>query len=203
MFQSESALYICLNVNELLVRNRSNVWSLSDCNGNRIHNHLVRQWTLNHLAKLSKWLSCVVSTYLYGNMTLCFLSCHVRVSEWIPTLYLPECQWTPCSKQEQCLKFKWLQWESNPQALSSSMNTQPFSQTVQMIKLCCEYLSVRCIWLCVFIMSHTCFQVNPHSLFARMSRNSLLETGAISEVEVTAMGLEPTATYFVNEHSTI
>ena len=27
-----------------------------------------------------------------------FLSCHVRVSEWIHTLELPECHWTPCSK---------------------------------------------------------------------------------------------------------
>ena len=36
-----------------------------------------------------------------------FLSCHVRVSEWICTLYLPECQGTPCSKQARYLKFKW------------------------------------------------------------------------------------------------
>ena len=28
--------------------------------------HLVRKRTLNHLAKLSKWLSCALSTYLYG-----------------------------------------------------------------------------------------------------------------------------------------
>ena len=35
-----------------------------------------------------------------------FLSCHVRVSEWIHTLYLPECQGTPCSKQARKLKFK-------------------------------------------------------------------------------------------------
>ena len=28
--------------------------SLSDCNGNRTHNHLVRKRTLNHLAKLAK-----------------------------------------------------------------------------------------------------------------------------------------------------
>ena len=27
-----------------------------------------------------------------------FLSCHVRISEWIYTLYLPEYQGTPCSK---------------------------------------------------------------------------------------------------------
>ena len=36
-----------------------------------------------------------------------------------------------------------------------------------------------------------------------MSRNSLLEEGAITEVQMTATRLEPTTTYFVNEHSTI
>ena len=49
-----------------------------------------------------------------------FLSCHVRVSEWIHSLYLHECQGTPCSKQTPYLKFKWLQQESNPQPLSSA-----------------------------------------------------------------------------------
>ena len=65
-FQRESTLYNCLNVKEVLARNRDDNWSLSDCNGNRTHNHLVRKRTLNHLTKLAKWLSCVVSTYLYG-----------------------------------------------------------------------------------------------------------------------------------------
>ena len=41
-------------------------------------------------------------------------------------------------------------------------------------------------------MSPTRFRVNPHSTVAWMLRNSLLETGAISEVYVTAMGLKPT-----------
>ena len=61
-------------------------WNLSDCNWTRTHNHLVHKPTLNHLAKLAKWLSCVVSTYLYGAFDCMFLSCHVRVSEWIHTL---------------------------------------------------------------------------------------------------------------------
>ena len=39
-FQSESTLYICLNVRELL-----------DCNWTRTQNHLVRKRALNHLAK--------------------------------------------------------------------------------------------------------------------------------------------------------
>ena len=63
-FQSEFALYSCLNVKKLLARNRRDIWSLSDCNGSRTHNHLVRKRILNHLAKLTKWLSWIVSTYL-------------------------------------------------------------------------------------------------------------------------------------------
>ena len=52
-FQSESTFYSCLNVKELLAQNRSDIWSLSDCNGTRTHNHLARKRTLNHLAKLA------------------------------------------------------------------------------------------------------------------------------------------------------
>ena len=55
-FQSESTLYSCLNVKELLARSRREIWSLSDCNWTRTHNHLVHKRTLNHLAKLAKWL---------------------------------------------------------------------------------------------------------------------------------------------------
>ena len=51
--------------------------------------------------------NCVVGTYLNGAFDSIFLSCHLRVSEWIHTLYLPECQRTPCSKKGQNLKFKW------------------------------------------------------------------------------------------------
>ena len=42
-FQSESRLYSFLYVKELLARNRCKIWSLSDSNGIRIHNHLVRK----------------------------------------------------------------------------------------------------------------------------------------------------------------
>ena len=72
-----------------------------------------------------------------------------------------------------------------------------------MIELCCEYLSVRCIRLYVLVMPCTHFRVNPYSIVTLMSRNSLLEVGAKSEVQVTATELEPATTYFVNEHSTI
>ena len=54
----------------------------TDCNWTRTQNHLVHKRTLNHLAKLAKWLSCVLSTYLYGAFNSMFLSCHGRVPEW-------------------------------------------------------------------------------------------------------------------------
>ena len=55
-FQSESTLYSCLNVKELLVKAGAKFWNLSDFNWTRTHNHLVHKRTLNHLAKLAKWL---------------------------------------------------------------------------------------------------------------------------------------------------
>ena len=58
----------------------------NDCNWTRTQNHLVHKRTLNHLAKLAKWLSCVLSTYLSGAFDCMFLSCRVPVSEWIHTL---------------------------------------------------------------------------------------------------------------------
>ena len=53
VFQSESTLYICLDVKELLARSKCKIWSLSDCNWTWGHSHLVHKRTLNHLAK---WL---------------------------------------------------------------------------------------------------------------------------------------------------
>ena len=47
-FQSESTLYICLHVKDLLARSMRKIWSLSDCNWTQTHNHLVhkRLWTM-------------------------------------------------------------------------------------------------------------------------------------------------------------
>ena len=48
-FQSESTIYSCLNVKELLARSRCEIWSLGDCNWTRTQNHLVRKRTLYHV----------------------------------------------------------------------------------------------------------------------------------------------------------
>ena len=52
-----------------------NIWSLNDSNGIRINNHLECKGTSKHLAKLAKWLSCVLGTYLHGAFNCMLLSC--------------------------------------------------------------------------------------------------------------------------------
>ena len=83
LFYSESALCNCLNAKELLSPNREDIGSLSDCSWIGTHNHLARKRTLNHLAKMAIWLSCVASIYSNGLFDSMFLSCHKRVLEWI------------------------------------------------------------------------------------------------------------------------
>ena len=121
-FQSESTRHISMNVKELLARSRRDIWKLSDCNETR-----------DHMVKLTKWLIWVVITYWYGGFGCMFSSYLVHVSEWIHTLYLPECQRIPCYKQAQYVKFKRLKRNSNRQPLRSQSNTQPFGQTEQTI----------------------------------------------------------------------
>ena len=63
-FQSGSTL-CARNSSKLLAQNRRKIFRLSDCNGTRTHNHLIRKRTLNHLAKLAKGLSSVLYIWLY------------------------------------------------------------------------------------------------------------------------------------------
>ena len=130
-------------------------------------------------------ISCVARTYLYGAFDCMLLSCHVRISEWIHTLYLPECQGTSCSKQVRYLKFKWQQRDSNLQPLSSSGNTQPISHTGQMIELCCENLSVRILLSCHVHVSewiytfYSCLNVKELLTWNRRNIWSLVERNEI------------------------
>ena len=72
------------------------IWSLSDSNRIWTHNHLVCKRTLNHLTKLAKLLSCVVSTYLYGVFDCMLLSCHYEFQSESRLYSLPQCHRTPC-----------------------------------------------------------------------------------------------------------
>ena len=94
--RSESTLYSCMNLKELLARRRREIYRWSGCNWTLTQNQKVLNGKLKHLAELTKGLSFVLSTYLYGAFDCMFLSCQVRGSEWINNLLLPECQKTPC-----------------------------------------------------------------------------------------------------------
>ena len=111
------------------------VIQVSDSNEIWTHNRLICKRILKHLLKLAKWLSCVVSSYLYGAFDCMLLSCHVWVFQRKSTLYsLSECQGTPCSKQTPYLKFKWQQRDSNSQPISSSvrlLSSLTFRQTIE------------------------------------------------------------------------
>ena len=118
-FRSVSTPFIFVNGKEVLTQNRRNISTLCDCKGTSTYKKLVPKWTFDLLAKLTQWLSCVVSTYLYGAFNYVLLSCHVRVPECIHTLCFHEYQGTSCSKQARYLKFKWFQCNLNSQPLSS------------------------------------------------------------------------------------
>ena len=92
-FQSESTLYSCLNVKELLARSRREIWSLSDYNWTRTQNQLVRKRTLNHLASLAKWLSdCLRTKWFWFRVQLQSLTCFCFLSFFTNTFY--DCNWT-------------------------------------------------------------------------------------------------------------
>ena len=71
-----------------------------------------------------------------------------------------------------------------------------------MIELCCEYLSVRWIWMYVIIMSRTIFRVNLPSKIAWMSGNSLLEIHNIWSLNDTNR-IQIHNHLVINKHSTI
>ena len=54
VFTVDYTLWRCLNLKELLIRSRFDIWRLNDCNGTRTHNHLVCKRTLSHLVFAEK-----------------------------------------------------------------------------------------------------------------------------------------------------
>ena len=74
-FKENPRSIVCLNVKELLPLKRCRIWSLNDSNRIWTHTHLVCKQTLKHLAKLVKWLSSAVSTYLCGAFGCMVLLC--------------------------------------------------------------------------------------------------------------------------------
>ena len=62
----------CHILKKRIVRNKRDIWDLSNCNETQTNNHLIHKRTLNYLVKLVKWLSSVVITYLYSALKVCF-----------------------------------------------------------------------------------------------------------------------------------
>ena len=57
--------------------------TICDINSIQTHNHLARKRTLNCFAKLAKWLTCVVSTYLYGiHLNFRYRACFEEGVSW-------------------------------------------------------------------------------------------------------------------------
>ena len=81
LFRKNLHSYNYLNVKELLARIRCDIWNLRDSNETLTYNHVFLKQTLNHLAELAKWLSCVVSTYLYDAFDCMSLSCYISIAE--------------------------------------------------------------------------------------------------------------------------
>ena len=79
---SESTLYSLPAYQGTRCTKQAPYLNFKHCDGMRTRNCLVR--TLSHLAQLAKWLSSVVSTYIYRTFK-CMLLCHVPGSEWMHT----------------------------------------------------------------------------------------------------------------------
>ena len=167
------------------------------CNWTWTHNHLVPKQTLNHLAKLAKMteLHCenlpVWSIWLY--VLIISRTCF-RVNPH-STLYscLNLKELLAQNRHEIWTLSDWnCSWTYNHLVRKRTLNH--LAKLAKMIELCCEKLSVWCIWLYVLIVSPMCFRVKPPSAVAWMSRNSLLKTGMKTELWGTATGLELTTT---------
>ena len=112
------------------------------------------------LSKLAYWMNFAMSTYLYGAFECVFILYQAGFPAWINILYLPEYQGTACSKEARNLKFRWLQLNMNQEQFSSQTNTPAYTETGQLIELCCDYLSARCI----FLSCHAQFSEWIHTL---------------------------------------
>ena len=68
-FQSEFTLYSCLNVKEFFAQSRLEIWSLSDCNWTRTHNHLVHK---DFLGKVHNDIWGIANSGLKKNLYLLY-----------------------------------------------------------------------------------------------------------------------------------
>ena len=95
-FQSESTLYSCLNVKELLARSRREIWSLSDCNWTWTQSHLVRKRPLNQFCP-NGW----VFVYELSGFEFDSSCSHLRLARLFPSetdTIVAKWNWHDCSQ---------------------------------------------------------------------------------------------------------
>ena len=138
LFQSESTLYSCLNVKELLARSRRHIWRLSDCNRTQ-------------MASLAKWLGVRLQTkwlwvrvplqslrmLLFGKFA-CFVFCNHRFFGIRPFTLLPTNKSSRFQNNTWC--SLWVFWEK-------SITNKPHISTVFLFFV---YLSTFLILLNLF-----------------------------------------------------
>ena len=178
-FKSESTLYVSVNVKEFLPLSWRDIWSLSDCNKTRTHNHLIRKWTFNHLTKQNKWLSWVVRTYLYGGFDCMLSSYNVPISEQIIVYIWLNVKELRAQYRRYIFSLSDCNGARTHYYLVCKRTLNHLAKLTEWLSwVASTYCKYLCVWLYVIIMSRAHFRVNPHWIFARMSTNSLLETDA-------------------------
>ena len=166
------------SVKELLARNKRKIWSLSDCNWTRIYNHLVRKGKPNHLAKLAEWLSFVCE-YLFVLCILSECSCHVRYafeSESILYSYLNAKELLAWSRCKIWILSDW-NFTGTQNHLVRKRALNHFAKLAKSLSCVASTYLYGAFWLYVVLISCTRFWVNPHSIVAWISTNSLLKAG--------------------------
>ena len=171
---------VCLNVMEHLARSNHHIWSLSDMNQIRTHDHLVGKQRLNHLVKLAKWFSCVVSTYLYGAIDCMLLPCPGRALEWIDT------QVNVKELLTQSRQYTWSLSDRNEiRTHNYLIRKRKHNHLAKLAKwLSCVVKSyLQGAFNCKLLSYHIQVTEWIHNLyFPGMSRNSLLQAGATCEI---------------------
>ena len=125
---------------------------MRNCDGIRIHSHLVHKRILNHLAKIAKWLSFVVSTYLYGTINCVFLLCDITV--------LRDSTSSSCWMSKTSLLDRCNIWSLSDCIRIGTHNYSIFKRTINHVaKLAKWYGCVVSIYLygaldCVFLSCH-------------------------------------------------
>ena len=132
-------------------------------------------------------MNCTYKAFFIWHFKLNSVCLHVIIMSRMSSrvnLHSIVCQRTPCSKQASYRKFKWQQWDSNPQPLSSWTNTQKLKLKLVSLLNCwvfvyelsgCGFES-RCCHLCSMLLSfrdETCFENSVRCLYTFKQNNNV------------------------------